>query len=50
MVELRKQGFTYKKIGKELGIALQTVAKHMREEGLGGREKVTEEVLKEMRG
>ena len=50
MVELRKQGFTYKKIAKELGIAFQTVAKHMRAEGLGGRRrKVTEEVLEEMR-
>ena len=49
MVGLRKRGFTYKKIARELGVALQTVAKHMRDEGLGGREKVTEEVLKEMR-
>ncbi|GAI15679.1 unnamed protein product, partial [marine sediment metagenome] len=36
MVELRKRGFTYKKIARELGIAFQTVAKHMRDEGLGG--------------
>ncbi len=49
MVGLRKQGFTYKKIARELGIAFQTVAKHMRDEGLGGRKKVTPEVLKEMK-
>jgi len=49
MVELRKRGFTYKKIAKELGVAFQTVAMHIRDEGLGGREKVTEEVLEEMK-
>ena len=49
MVGLRKRGFTYKKIAGELGIAFQTVAKHMRGEGLGGREKVTPKVLEEMR-
>ncbi len=51
MVELRKQGFTYKEISRELGIAFQTVAMHMQKEKMGGgRRKVTEEVLKEMRG
>ncbi len=50
MVELRKRGFTYKKIAKGLGISFQTVAMRMKVEGLGGgRRKVTEEVLEEMR-
>ncbi|GAI10022.1 unnamed protein product, partial [marine sediment metagenome] len=48
MVELRKRGFTYKKIAKELGVSFQAVARHMRVKKLGGREKVTEEVLEEM--
>jgi orotate phosphoribosyltransferase-like protein len=50
MVGLRKRGFTYKKISKELGVALQTVAKHIQTKKMGGRKKkVTEEVLEEMR-
>ncbi len=50
MTDLRKRGLTYKEIAREIGIAPQTVAKHMRAKKLGGREKkVTEEVLEEMR-
>lgn len=51
MAELRMRGSTYGEIARKLGVALQTVAKHMRDEGLGGREKkVTEEMIEEMRG
>ena len=50
MADLRRRGSTYGGIARELGVAFQTVAKHMREEGLGGRrKKVTKEVLEEMR-
>lgn len=51
MTGLRKQGLTYKEIARELGVALQTVAKHMQAKKLGGgRKKVTPEVLEEMKG
>ncbi|GAI07829.1 unnamed protein product, partial [marine sediment metagenome] len=50
MVELRKQGFTYKEISRGLGVAFQTVAMHMQAKKMGGRrKKVTEEVLEEMK-
>jgi len=50
MTGLRKRGLTYEEIAGELGVALPTVARHIRVEGLGGRrKKVTPEVLKEMR-
>jgi len=50
MTGLRKQGLTYKEIARELGVALQTVAKHMQAKKLGGRrKKVTPEVLEEMK-
>ena len=50
MVDLRKRGFIYKEIAEKLGIALQTVAKYMRKEGLGGRgRKVTPEIVEEMK-
>jgi len=37
MVELRKRGSIYGEISKELGIALQTVAKHMQTKKTGGQ-------------
>ncbi len=50
MVGLRKQGFTYKKIARELGVAFQTVAMHMQAKKMGGRKKiVTGGTLEEMR-
>jgi len=50
MVDLRKRGFIYKEIAEKLGIAIQTVAKHIQKEGLGGwRKKVTGEVMERMR-
>ncbi len=50
MAGLRRRGLTYEEIARKLDVALKTVARHMREEGLGGRRrKVTGEVLKRMR-
>jgi len=50
MADLRKRGLTYEEIARKLGIAIITIAKRMREEGLGGRRrKVTGEVLERMR-
>jgi len=50
MADLRKRGLTYMEIAGKLGIALQTVARHMRKTGLGDRRrKVTGEVLERMR-
>jgi len=39
MIDMRKRGLTYKEIAGELGIALQTVARHMQAKKLGGRRK-----------